>query len=224
MDASPSTDPKIYTWCRDRELAATHQQKGRTKMTAHGYEKIVRDPTEFNTPRHLTYLAGPVEECSCRDHHVKFDIRCPCGGETFSILYAGELITDEGPPFIRAGQLDVDSVLYIAKAQCTSCGVTHLLFDSAIHGDEGTVAWAGSVRPALPPRPPDSRWSCTKCLASCFRIRLEIYYTDPEQFMEEGCGDYDMSQWTDAYGYIDLSAVCVGCGELYPTFMAREAR
>jgi hypothetical protein len=171
-------------------------------------------------PEHLMNLQGSLALSPSGDE-VYCSLKCHCGSEKFHVLYAGTVSENSEEPGID--QVEINGAYFlIIKVRCTLCESLHMVFDKDLHGWEGTVG--RDEEQAALPRPPVEEWLCSVCQEATFVTAVKINYMDPQQFMEESFGDYDMSVWADAYSYIEFHCTCVECGTAYSPLTSYEAR
>jgi hypothetical protein len=113
--------------------------------------------TPFPFPSHLRGLVIPIPEESEPEALLTATVACPCGGDTFDLLFPGATHTyagEECPCTTRVGE----AFFFLVRARCRKCGEEHLLIDQDLHGWNGVVCH-DAAQAALP-RPPLVSWKC----------------------------------------------------------------
>lgn len=170
-------------------------------------------------PTHLKDVVVPRDE-RIDEEALSADIRCPCGGATFELLYPGQTHEYDGEIIPSTAEIG-GRFFFLLKARCSSCSSEHLLLDADFHGWDGFVCHdseqAAIERPTLTP------WKCQSCGQTKHTGVVHIQTEGKEDFTTaQAGGDFDPDRWPDAFGWFSLDVTCDQCGKHSPELVSYE--
>jgi len=146
-------------------------------------------------------------------------VRCPCGGQTFHILYPGQTHMHKGQQIPCTAEID-GNFFFLIKARCISCGKEHLLFDKDYHGWNGFVCH--NYAQASLPRPDLTPWQCLSCGGLEHEASIKIDPVDKATFVEEAGDEFDEELWPEAFEWFSMSITCHNCGRQTKDWVSYE--
>jgi DNA-directed RNA polymerase subunit RPC12/RpoP len=146
-------------------------------------------------------------------------VRCPCGSESFRLLYPGETHEYRGVAIPCTAQVN-GHFFFLVKAACANCGREHLLIDKDFHGWDGFVCH--DAKQASLPRPSLRPWKCLKCGGTDHSASVSIETQGRQDFIEEAGEGFDPERWPDAFSWFTMAIRCVNCGKETPSWVALE--
>jgi len=169
-------------------------------------------------PTHLKDCVLPAES-KLDESPLAGTVRCPCGGETFDLLFPGQTHVWDKEVIPCTAEIDGRFFLLI-RAVCKKCGKSHLLLDIDFHGWNGFVCH--DAEQAAHPRPPLVVWKCVKCGGSEHKAKIEVQSGGKEYCLGEADGAIDDDRWPDAFGWLTISITCADCGHTPKTWVSCE--
>jgi hypothetical protein len=158
-------------------------------------------------PTHLQGLVVPLDGV-VDEAELDASVRCPCGGESFELLYPGDTTEHDGSTIPVTAERD-GKFFFRIEAQCVRCRRTLLLFDADFHGWNGYVC-CNSAQASLP-RPALKAWNCLKCGATSHSVRVTICGEGKADFVENAGDEFPPERWVDGFGWFYLSIACDSC-------------
>jgi hypothetical protein len=146
-------------------------------------------------------------------------VRCPCGSETFQLLYPGQTHEWNGEQILCTAEIDGKS-FFLVKARCTGCDAEHLLIDKDLHGWNGFVCH--EPEQAALPRPPLKPWPCKSCGAHEHLATIQIETQGRADFIEESEGKFPEDRWPDGFSWFSMSITCAKCGNMKKDWISLE--
>ena len=147
------------------------------------------------------------------------DLRCPCGGSMFQLLYPGQTHEYAGELVPCTAEID-GCYFFILKALCVNCLAQHLLLDVDFHGWDGFVCH--DPKQAALPRPEVTPWKCLTCAGLAHKMVVHITGEGQQHFTSEAGESFDKERWPDAFGWFSLDTTCVACGRVSTDLVAYE--
>jgi hypothetical protein len=169
-------------------------------------------------PTHLKECIVPAES-KVDESPLAGKVRCPCGGETFDLLFPGQ--THEWGKENIPCTAEIDGrFFFLIRAVCKKCGKSHLLLDTDFHGWNGFVCHDAAQ--AACPRPPLAVWKCVKCGRPEHTANIVVAGEGKQDFASETDGEIDEDRWPDGFGWLTIKINCVGCGHTPKTWVSCE--
>ncbi len=129
-------------------------------------------------PTHLASFVEPAET-SETSSNLTLRLKCPCGGNTFEILYQkGGDKNEKGEP--TPGPVEAEyrgEFFFVIRARCANCREERLVFDARVHGYDALIGgWPGNQDME---RPPLRVWSCRRCGDSVHQVFVALILSSP---------------------------------------------
>jgi len=161
-------------------------------------------------PTHLNGLAV-AKDTRLDESPLEAWVRCPCGGDMFTVLYPGKTVMHEGRQYAAAVAIGENS-FFLIRARCVACGVVHLLFDADFHGWNGWICHCPEQ--AALSRPPLVPWCCPRCDGDVHRASVRVYSEGRADFARYAAVNslFPVAQWADGFGWFDVCTECARCG------------
>jgi hypothetical protein len=158
-----------------------------------------------------THLVAVIARSSASfvDGCLDAKVQCPCGSDTFELLYPGQTHEVDGQHIPCTAEME-GKFFFRLEARCTRCSGQHLLFDADFHGWDGFVCH-DSAQASLP-RPQLQPWACLSCRVTEHKARVRVYSDGEEDFVENTDGEFEASCWIDAFGWFSMDITCTKCG------------
>ena len=169
-------------------------------------------------PTHLKGIVVP-RDAAVDEQALSADLRCPCGGDVFDLLYPGQTHEYRGELIPCTAEIG-GHYFFILRARCTHCSTDYLLLDGDFHGWDGFVCH-DSAKAAVR-RPPLVSWKCQACSESKHKVAVHLQTQGRDDFVSEAGRDFDAERWPDAFGWFSLDLTCTVCGKLSPELVSYE--
>jgi hypothetical protein len=169
-------------------------------------------------PSHLQGIVVPLDDV-IDEEALSARIHCPCGEETFKLLYPGQTHEYERELVPCTAEIN-GKFFFVLKSQCAGCKREHLLFDADFHGWDGFICH-DSAQAALA-RPPLVAWKCQKCGDTRHTGVIRIQTQGKDDFISEAGDEFDVNRWPDAFGWFSLDLTCSECGKKSPELVSYE--
>jgi hypothetical protein len=169
-------------------------------------------------PKHLRGVAVP-RSAVVDEGPLDADVRCPCGGAAFELLYPGATHEYRGERIPCTKQVG-DQFFFMIKAKCVACGRTHLLFDKDFHGWGGYVGH-DELQAALP-RPELEPWKCSACGGIAHGATVNVQGEGRADFVENAGEGFDADTWPDGFSWFGMSVHCKSCRKDTPVWVGYE--
>lgn len=171
-------------------------------------------------PTHLRECVVP-HDSAVDEQPLVGKVRCPCGCETFNLLYAGQAIKEGN--VICSAEID-GKWFFIVKARCTACAKEHVLFNEHLHGYCGFVTH--DEQPPSLPNPPIADWNCPSCGGPDHKAVVEVHPLAKEDYAEiaqDAPDELPEERWPDAFEWFNVHLECCGCGHTQEKWVDFEA-
>ena len=164
---------------------------------------------QIEVPRHLKTILQ-LSETNSSPERVYGRVMCPCGSNSFAILYPGQTHEFQGLRYPCTANIG-GNLFFLVSARCTECNRIHLLIDQDFHGFNGVVCH--DLEQAKLGRPSLIEWNCRRCNSVAHSLEVSIAIGDRDDFVAETADRPELAdKWFEAFEWFSVEIECLNCG------------
>lgn len=159
-------------------------------------------------PKRIQSKYQPISARESADACVTMGMLVCCGVSDLSLRAGGKVrMSASGKMYLLPEDKSV-----VLDAQCSRCGQTVSVFDSAQDGYDACINTPEKPAPAA-----KKEIRCVKCQGKHFAVRLAYEYPSRQELETLGIPEAD-----NAFSWIWVSLACCSCGREYKNFLSFE--